>query len=111
MIIQTYVENSIKHGLMHITHKGLLKVEIKSDNNNLIIVVSDNGIGREMAAKLSTRGAGLGMSIMEQFFELYNSVNQNKITIEVIDMNNSTGDACGTKIKIKFPKDFKYSIR
>lgn len=110
MLIQTYVENSIKHGLMHLSKNGVLKVEVKSDNKNLIISVTDNGIGREKAAKISSIGAGLGISIMNQFYELYNSVNSHKIICNFTDLYDSNGNATGTQVVINFPKNYKYTM-
>jgi two-component sensor histidine kinase len=111
MLIQTYVENSIKHGIMHLNNNGVLIIQVHYDqNNNIMISITDNGIGREKASKISAKGAGLGISIMNQFFELYNSVNSNKIKCEIIDLYDDNGNANGTKVKIFFPKDFKYSI-
>ena len=42
-LIQPLVENAIKHGLHEIVENGIILIEIKQDENNLIIGVSDNG--------------------------------------------------------------------
>ncbi len=48
MIIQPYVENSMRHGLRHKTEgKGYIRIEINQANDRLKITIEDNGIGRE----------------------------------------------------------------
>ncbi|HAP01193.1 MAG TPA: hypothetical protein DCQ93_04635, partial [Bacteroidetes bacterium] len=45
LILQPYVENSIWHGLLHKSEKGKLKIDINQQNNYIICVIEDNGIG------------------------------------------------------------------
>ncbi len=42
-LIQPLVENALKHGLAKITEQGILKIEVKQEQNDLIIKVYDNG--------------------------------------------------------------------
>ncbi|MBM3436703.1 MAG: hypothetical protein FJY07_10865, partial [Bacteroidetes bacterium] len=49
MIIQTYAENAIKHGLMHKKGEGSLLISISEADRRLTITVEDNGIGTEKA--------------------------------------------------------------
>lgn len=57
MLIQPFVENSIKHGLLH--KQGDKKVSISFDldekEENLICVVEDNGVGREKYAEIKSK--------------------------------------------------------
>lgn len=45
LIIQPIVENSIRHGLMKRISGGSVKIIAEIENNNLIITISDNGVG------------------------------------------------------------------
>jgi tetratricopeptide (TPR) repeat protein len=45
MLIQPLIENSIKHGFSNINYQGHIKIEIKTHENNIYLIVSDNGIG------------------------------------------------------------------
>lgn len=47
LILQPVVENAIYHGIEKTSEKGLIRIEAYSEENNLIIVVSDNGAGIE----------------------------------------------------------------
>ncbi len=49
MLIQPYVENSICHGMMPGETKGLLRIDLKLENDCILCTIEDNGIGREAA--------------------------------------------------------------
>lgn len=53
MILQPLVENCIKHGLKDITENGKIKIEVNRDscNNQINIIISDNGCGFDSAVK------------------------------------------------------------
>jgi len=43
LMIQTLVENGIKHGISKLTLGGLLKIETRIENNNLVIIILNSG--------------------------------------------------------------------
>jgi len=45
MLVQPFIENSIKHGFNGINYKGEILIEFSKINNNLMIKVVDNGKG------------------------------------------------------------------
>lgn len=45
IILQPIVENSIYHGIRDLDDNGLITVTVKQNNNDIIIDVSDNGVG------------------------------------------------------------------
>ncbi len=71
MIIQTYAENAVKHGLFPLEKKGKLTIVITSTDDFFTICVEDNGIGRKKAAENKTKSTGKGMKIMKQYFEVF----------------------------------------
>lgn len=58
LLIQPLVENAIVHGLAPHGHQGLIELSISSDLGNLIIEISDNGIGFD-DTKVSTDSVAL----------------------------------------------------
>ena len=44
-ILQPLIENAVKHGISKVEAHGEINLEIKEEKNNLLIVVSDNGMG------------------------------------------------------------------
>ncbi|MDD6202219.1 MAG: histidine kinase [Lachnospiraceae bacterium] len=45
MILQPIVENSIKHGLLPKTSGGTIRLQSKSDGENVMVIVIDDGVG------------------------------------------------------------------
>lgn len=105
MIIQPFIENSIKHGLLHKKGIKLLEVEFKMEEG-LICTILDNGIGRKKSEEIKNRSGRLHQSFAteatEKRIELLNSFNNKKYSFEIIDMdvNNISN---GTKVIIKIP--------
>ncbi len=107
LIIQPYVENAIWHGLMHKTGKGHLLIELRVERNMLFCQITDNGIGRQRAEVLKSKSASknksLGMQITSHRLELINFMNEKRTSVEVTDLVDPEGEACGTKILLKIP--------
>ncbi len=64
MVVQTLVENAVKHGISGVKSKGKIKITTVTDGTKLWITVWDNGpgfeIGKESSKKNST-SAGVGL--------------------------------------------------
>jgi sensor histidine kinase YesM len=101
MIIQTFAENAVKHGLAHKKEgKGKLLIEIKKTNVDIQIEISDNGIGRQQAAPVSKGSTGKGLGIIHQIITLYNRLKKTDVSYEVFDLYANEKPA-GTKIIIR----------
>lgn len=103
MILQIYVENALKHGILPLEDRpGHLTVNISdSHSNHLVMEISDNGVGREFAAKNKRESTGKGLLIMEQYMLLYNQYLPGNIQSVINDLYNPEGLACGTKVIIE----------
>jgi len=106
MLLQPYVENAIRHGMRFLKNKkGEINISATNENNFLVCVIDDNGIGREKASELKSKMhieyQSKGMNISKRRAELYN------IKQEIIDKKDGTGNATGTTIIVKIPLDLK----
>jgi two-component sensor histidine kinase len=110
MIIETHVENALKHGLLHSDKKGLIEINISKDRQNLVIEITDNGVGREKAAEIKNNSTHLGLKVTEQFYMLINKYNRNKISRRIIDLYDENGMPAGTKVVIRIPQGIRYEI-
>lgn len=108
MAIQSFSENALKHGILHLDTGGLLTISIFSNNGDLKLVVEDNGIGREMAGKISETSTGKGLVILKGYFDYFNKYNQEKINWSMIDLYNEQGLANGTRVEVFIPAGFSY---
>lgn len=108
MLLHTWVENAIKHGLRHLNEIGKILIEIKPFDKGILIAVEDNGIGRERAKKLGTSGSGNGLSILKEQIGIYNSFNTRKMVFEEKDVLNAEGSIVGTRFELFIPENFTY---
>ena len=111
MLLQTYVENAIKHGLRPKGENGLITILFQIEGKLLKISVEDNGVGRKRAKELNTGTTGFGLRIMDQYFELFNEYNEAKIKHRIIDLFSDDGTASGTKVEVFVPLNFSYKLK
>jgi len=111
MIIQSYAENAIKHGLMHRTSGGVMTVSVKREDQDLILVIEDNGIGREKAARLNPDSTHRGFRIMERTLGLYCRLYSTRISQEILDLKDAEGNATGTRVILKISLAGKESLK
>jgi tetratricopeptide (TPR) repeat protein len=111
MFIQPFVENAVLHGVVPKNSKGMIRIRFfKEKENEFICTIDDNGIGRKEAEKRregSESGhRSLATTITKERMSIINSLNENKISIETLDLTDSEGNASGTLVKIIFPEEF-----
>ena len=103
MVLQTYIENAIKHGIMNLDRKGILAININQDNKLLIICIEDNGIGRDRAKKYNKLSTGKGLGIMEKIYDLYSKLYNIEISHLIEDLSSEAGEVLGTRVTVKIP--------
>lgn len=106
MLVQPYVENAIRHGLLHKRGQKVLFVGFYKKETNLEIVIEDNGIGREKSRELnSNRSKGhqsFASAANSRRVEILNRVQGNP-GVTFVDKKDSGGHAEGTIVKIIIP--------
>ena len=106
IFIQPYIENSIKHGLLHKIGKKILDVSIVKKHNNIICIIEDNGIGRQAANIIRKQRdkshKSFATSANNQRLNLINKSRKLPIVLEIIDLTLNNV-ASGTKIIITVP--------
>ncbi|UMB59115.1 histidine kinase [Lutibacter sp. A80] len=103
LFIQPYVENALKHGLLHKSKDRKLKVEAKIiTRNTLQITIEDNGIGRVQSEKnkrLNQHHKPFATQANKERVYLYKNKLKRNIVIDIIDLY-SNNKATGTKVVI-----------
>lgn len=107
MLIQPFVENAIVHGLSP-KESGSKIIDIKChiENNYLIVVIEDNGIGMEAAKKLINKRDHLYKSwsttIVNERINVINSSSYSDAVVLHIENIEKNGKCAGTLVKLKF---------
>lgn len=107
MLIQPYVENAIWHGLLHRPDPGHLAIQIKHQEEQLMVIIDDNGIGRARALEIKkTSGinkTSYGLRLAEDRLTIINRLHNLRAEANLIDKINAAGEALGTTVIITFP--------
>lgn len=105
LIIQPYVENAIWHGLLYRQEPGgMLLLEIKKVEDQLMIKVEDNGVGRQASTDLRSRSAlkrkSHGMKITGERLDIVNMTYDANTNVKVEDLYDENQHGCGTRVLI-----------
>lgn len=109
MILQPFVENSLKHGIMPLKDRmGHIQVHISSlDADSLQVEISDNGIGIEASKKMKenrpTDHVSRGMKITQDRLKLFSKTTHKAYSFEFQTLKTEAGEVAGTKVVILLP--------
>lgn len=111
MLIQPFAENAIWHGLIPKQGEKKLSITFKmEDDDALLCVIDDNGIGREAARinKAQKQASGpvnksRGMSLVSNRLALLERKYGKEFSVEVKDKVNGTGESEGTRVRLRVP--------
>ncbi len=109
MILHTYCDNAIRHGIVNKQGNGSLKIHVKKTGHGTLVSVADNGIGRKRSTELGTQGNQIGLNLVQEQLEFYNSNNEVKMTQNITDLYNDAGHPAGTRIDFFIPDGFRFS--
>jgi len=112
MLIQPYVENSIKHGFKTEKSNAFVCINISRSNGKVNCTIEDNGIGRKKAASLISnldkeQHSSSGTSIVNDkigALKMYYNYDMSSQTTDLVDEN---GNSLGTRVIISFPDKFE----
>jgi hypothetical protein len=105
MIIQPFVENGIKHGLLHKESGDKeLSIDFELKDNLLYCTIIDNGIGRAAAGKIQqSQQVSFSTGATQKRLYLLQEFQHTELGIEYTDLMDELGKPTGTKVQIKIP--------
>ena len=107
MLIQPYVENAIKHGLLHQKSNWQLAIEFTKIENCIQVTVDDNGIGRKRSEELNKlrmkKHQSFATSANQKRLEILNKGLKNAIALKIIDKKDEYGQPTGTTVILSIP--------
>lgn len=106
LLIQPYVENAVKHGLLHRKGQKQLSVSLTTSQDGAVLIVriDDNGVGRERSAILrSKKHRSFATEASLSRVDLLNVESEKKITVSITDKKDDNGNALGTLVELQIP--------
>jgi sensor histidine kinase YesM len=107
MLIQPYIENAIKHGLMHQRNLWLLGISFVQKQNAIEVTIDDNGVGRKASAAINQQKnrkyQSFATGANQKRLDILNKGLKQSIAIQTIDKVDASGQALGTTIVLSIP--------
>jgi LytS/YehU family sensor histidine kinase len=104
ILIQTFAENAIRHGLRPKGKNGKLIITIRKEKQYLKVVVHDNGIGRQAALNNDTTNTGTGLKIVYQLIDILKHYASETIRFKTEDVTDKNGEVIGTRVETLLPE-------
>jgi tetratricopeptide (TPR) repeat protein len=102
MLTQPFLENAVEHGIRHKSTKGEITVKFEQQNGGMVIMIQDDGVGREKAEELRRQSnrdyKSMATAITKERIKVLNKKLKNKITLEIFDLKDENGEAIGTRV-------------
>lgn len=104
LLLQPIVENAVWHGLQDKseTDLGKIQIDIAIEDENLMLIIEDNGVGRK-ASKKTANHKSKGLSMLKKRLDLLQLKNVNFEFVDLYENDKATG----TKVIIKLSLQYK----
>lgn len=101
MLVQPFVENAIRHGILKGNKQGELKIIFETLNDRLKVTISDNGIGifKSQKQDKKTDHQSMALKVTRERLESI----AGKDTLSISELKNKDGSIAGTKIIFHIP--------
>jgi len=104
MMLQIYVENAIRHGIVPLKDGGFVSVLFELEGEYLKCSIEDNGVGRkEEKINKNKIYTSRGTQLNEERAEMYQTILEKEIFITWTDKLDKAKNRKGTKVQIKIP--------
>lgn len=102
MMIQPFIENSIKHGFAEIDYPGILTLTISDKNQWIEFVIEDNGKGLSSESS-ATNHRSMAMEIFEKRRKLIQQKHKKEFKFEIENLKDTDASKSGVRICINVP--------
>ena len=108
MLLYTYCQNAVKHGIGNKVGGGFIDIRIRREAEDVVVEVTDNGVGRAEAARLNRNSTKQGLLLLNEQIALCNQTNKRAIRQKVSDLYDADGSPAGTSYAMSVPINYKY---
>lgn len=101
MLIQPFVENAIRHGILKGDKEGVLEIAFHTSKTHLQCSIIDNGMGifKSQCQKAKTDHQSMALTVTKERLESISSKN----ALQITEIKKEDGTIGGTKIAFKIP--------
>ncbi|WP_321296339.1 tetratricopeptide repeat protein [Marinifilum fragile] len=103
MLIQPFVENSVKHGLRNLNYPGLLTINFQEEDNILSVTITDNGHGIEPKQNDKSEHRSMSMEIFNKRQKILSRQLKKNIYFSVKNRKDANPEETGTCVEIRIP--------
>ncbi|GAB4415494.1 MAG: hypothetical protein OHK0039_24120 [Bacteroidia bacterium] len=108
MLLQPFVENSIKHGIMSLEQNGLIEILVEAEGEDYLrIIIRDNGIGIEASKQRKidrpSDHVSKGMQITRDRLTLFARMTGKQYQVDIRERTQPDGSVQGTEVLILMP--------
>lgn len=107
MLIQPYVENAVKHGLLHKKEHKILTLSFSCSGQMLRVSIDDNGIGRKRSEELNRirkhHHEAFATNANQTRLNILNNDKQPQTAVDYIDKTDHQNNPAGTTVIITVP--------
>lgn len=105
MLLQPHVENAIRHGLIPADKSdNKLQIIVKSQDNGILCIIEDNGIGRaksfELKQKRFSDHKSMGTKITKERLDMIRALKLGNISEQITDLTDGNNCPIGTRVEI-----------
>jgi LytS/YehU family sensor histidine kinase len=103
MLIQPFIENTLRHGFQGIKYPGKIKIDVFDRKEWIEVKIEDNGTGFSRGQKNNTSHRSMAMKIFEKRRKLIQQKLKKDFRCEVINSTDNDPGKTGVTIKLKIP--------
>ena len=103
MIIHSFVENAIKHGVDRAGGQGALLIAVSRSSHGLQISVEDNGPGPQKKIGIPSGSSGKGLKIIDDLILLFHQLEGIRIQYMLQDLSEIQPGRTGTRATVIIP--------
>ena len=106
LLLQPFIENAIIHGVIPRKEQGKIEIQFSIDDNNLICVIEDNGIGFEKSKSMKENTVvvhkSMALDITKKRLQMIASSTHQKADFSIEEIKNNN-EVVGTKVVLHLP--------
>lgn len=110
MLLQPFVENAVLHGLAAKASDGHISISFHKKQEMIACMIEDNGVGRKLAMEKKLYShKSTGMLVTEERLKAFGEQNAVKTSLQIIDLFDNFGNACGTRVILDIPMQLNWT--